>query len=449
MNDSFDFERFVVDRFADVPRVSSRPSSVEHIVTEARRTRPLPRWLATIKEPPMRYRSQLAVGSPTLRLAAILALTLALAVAATAGVVGGAALLQAPTPVDAGDWPMLRADAAHRGEGHEGPRGDPVLSWRYQAEGSAVNNIAIVGGLVYATSDDGTLHALDIATGEERWSYAPELGPVSGPNVSEGRVFVRDVDGHLAAVDALTGSELWRSEQAAYASDPTVDGDSAFIGAADGELVALDAASGTLRWTVPVSTSGGEVHSPAVADGRVYASEAGGDLVAVDAASGGIAWRVPTGSTSTGTTVVADGLVYAGSSDGVAGSLSAFDSASGDFVWNVAEPLHAPAVSNGVAYTGGQDALVAVSASTGSELWRVELDGLVRAPTVADGIVYVPAEDEQRVYALEAASGRVLWTFDVDSQPQCCVVPAHGSAFVGTQFGGVYAIGTEGSVTGG
>jgi outer membrane protein assembly factor BamB len=344
---------------------------------------------------------------------------------------------------------MLRADAAHRGEGHDGPREDPVLGWRYQAEGSAVNNISIVGGLVYATSDDGTLHALDIATGEERWSYAPELGPVSGPNVSEGRVFVKDIDGRLAAVDALTGSELWRSDQAIYSSDPTVDGDSVYIGAADGTLVALDAASGAVRWTAAVSTSGAEVHSPAYAAGRVYASEAGGDFVAVDASNAAIAWRMPTGSTSTGTSVVADGVAYVGSYDGIGGSLSAFDSATGRLVWNVAEPLWAPAVSNGVAYAGGEGVLVALSASTGSELWRFELGGLVRAPTVADGIVYVPAEGEHRVYALEAASGRVLWTFDVDSQPVCCVVPAHGSAFVGTLNGGIYAIGSDGSVTGG
>jgi outer membrane protein assembly factor BamB len=442
------FEREVETWIAAEASMSPPDQTLSDILVATGRKRPLPRWLALIKEPSMRMSTRVAVGSPTYRLAAILVLTLLLAVAATAATLGGAALLQSPAPVTTSDWPMNRADAAHRGEGHDGPRVNPVLGWRYQAEGSVVNSVTIVGDLVYATSDDGTLHALDIATGEERWSYAPELGPVSGPQVSEGRVLVRDVDGNLAAVDAVTGAELWRSDRAGYSSDPTFDGDSVYIAATDGTLDALDAASGTVRWTVPVTTGPLEMRGNAFADGRVYVSASDGDLVAVDAATGEIAWRVPTGSPATGNAVVADGLVYIGSYDG-GGSLSAFDGATGDLVWNVAEPLWVPAVSDGVAYAGGEGVLVALSASTGSELWRFALQGVPVAPAVADGIVYVPAENDQRVYALEAASGRVLWTFDVDSPPLSAVSVAHGSAFVGTQFGGVYAIGSEGSAAGG
>ena len=43
----------------------------------ARRARRYPRWLALIKEPTMRTDSHVAVGSPTARVAAILAATLA------------------------------------------------------------------------------------------------------------------------------------------------------------------------------------------------------------------------------------------------------------------------------------------------------------------------------------------------------------------------------------
>ena len=55
----------------------------------ARRTRRYPRWLALIKEPTMRTDNRLTAGSPTARVAAILATTLMLAVAfVTAGVAG-------------------------------------------------------------------------------------------------------------------------------------------------------------------------------------------------------------------------------------------------------------------------------------------------------------------------------------------------------------------------
>jgi outer membrane protein assembly factor BamB len=436
------------DLFDDIAPSRAPDRLRRDVFTSIDRVRPRPRWLALIKESPMRVSSRVAVGSPTYRLAVIVALTLLLSVAASAGVLAGAALLQAPPSVETGEWPMLRADAARRGQGQDGPRARPVLRWRYQAGGSADQTVSVVGGLVYATSDDGTLRALDIATGNERWSYAPEVGPVGNPNVFDGRVVATDMGGHLVAVDAMTGSESWRSEGVAFSSDATFDGDTLYIGAADGTLVALDASSGAVRWTVPVSTSGGEVWSPAFADGRLYVSERSGDLVAVDVATREIAWRVPTGSSSTGTAVVADGIVFLGTYDGFEGSLSAFDGVTGRLLWSVAEPLWAPAVSDGVAYSGGEDVATAHSATTGRELWRFELDGVVRAPAVADGIVYVPAESEHRVYALEAASGRVLWSYDVDGQPGCCVSIAHGSAFFGTVTGGVYSIGADGSAAG-
>ena len=57
-----------------------------------------PRWLALIKEPPMRIHARIAVGSPTVRLAAIVAASVILALAATGLVVGAASLMPSPNP---------------------------------------------------------------------------------------------------------------------------------------------------------------------------------------------------------------------------------------------------------------------------------------------------------------------------------------------------------------
>ena len=68
-------------------------------------------------------------------------------------------------PATADDWPFFRGDAARTGEGGSGPQGQPVLQWRYQAGGSVSGAVVIVGGLVYTSSDDNVLHALDLTTG--------------------------------------------------------------------------------------------------------------------------------------------------------------------------------------------------------------------------------------------------------------------------------------------
>ena len=46
-----------------------------------------------------------------------------------------------------------------------------------------------------------------------------------------------------------------------------------------------------------------------------------------------------------------------------------------------------------------------------AEAWETNLGGLVTAPIVADGKVFVAKTDDQEIVALDANSGRVLWTF--------------------------------------
>jgi hypothetical protein len=95
MNDRIDFERLVNERFAREHDVRPPDRAVDEILTQAGRARPLPRWLALIKEPSMRYSSSLAVGSPTARVLALLAATLLLVALVTAAGAGAARLLAA------------------------------------------------------------------------------------------------------------------------------------------------------------------------------------------------------------------------------------------------------------------------------------------------------------------------------------------------------------------
>jgi dipeptidyl aminopeptidase/acylaminoacyl peptidase len=93
MNATSDLERSV-----RMVLESSAPSAppdelLARVLTTTRGGRPRPAWLADLKEPPMRHTSRVTVGSPTLRVAAIMALTLALALAAAGAVIAGASLM--------------------------------------------------------------------------------------------------------------------------------------------------------------------------------------------------------------------------------------------------------------------------------------------------------------------------------------------------------------------
>lgn len=107
---------------------------LDSVLLAVGRTRTRPRWLALIKEPPMRIHSRVAVGSPTVRLAYLFLLTLLLTIIATGAVVAGASLM--PTPVivvaqDGSGTVMNRTgpdgDSGDRVSGRGGdPTGGPV-----------------------------------------------------------------------------------------------------------------------------------------------------------------------------------------------------------------------------------------------------------------------------------------------------------------------------------
>jgi hypothetical protein len=96
MNDERSFERLFAERMAaERGSVPLRDSFYDDFRQRAIHARQRPRWLALIKEPPMRISSHLAVGSPTTRVAAIVIATLLLGLALAGAGIAGSRLLAA------------------------------------------------------------------------------------------------------------------------------------------------------------------------------------------------------------------------------------------------------------------------------------------------------------------------------------------------------------------
>jgi len=95
MNDQQIFEREVETWIAAEASMSPPDQTLSDILVATGRKRPLPRWLALIKEPPMRISSNLAIGSPMGRVAAITVATLLLALTVAGAGIAGSRLLAA------------------------------------------------------------------------------------------------------------------------------------------------------------------------------------------------------------------------------------------------------------------------------------------------------------------------------------------------------------------
>ncbi|WP_435179032.1 PQQ-binding-like beta-propeller repeat protein [Halorussus sp. AFM4] len=115
---------------------------------------------------------------------------------------------------------------------------DGSVRWRFDHDGNATEGAAAVAeGTVYVQSDreDGTLHALDLETGDERWS-----APISGdatPVVADGVVYARAYS-DLVAVDASDGTVRWRYDSKLPLSTPAV-GDGVVYAVSHGRVLAL------------------------------------------------------------------------------------------------------------------------------------------------------------------------------------------------------------------
>jgi outer membrane protein assembly factor BamB len=413
------------------------------------RVRPDPRWLAVLKEPSMHTQTRLTVGLPARRLILLLAL-LALFVAVIAAVAVGAALLRPTPPALGDDWPMFRGDSTRSGTAVRGPVGNPVVKWKFHAQGAVAQNLAIVGDLVYVPTDTGFVDAIGVSDGSLRWSVQLDHGPASGLIVTNGLVLVRDGGGVAHGLDAASGQERWRSSGSSPGSSNAALGDGAmYVGSENGDLVAFDIASGLERWRTNLG-NGGPVNSSAFADGLVYTATAQAGYYAVDAQSGRVRWKYDTGAETTGTPVVVDGIAYIGAgTDSLNAHLRALNARTGQLLWQRDEPDGSPTVLGNVGYSNGPvtTQVLALDVNTGRQLWRVDFPGggTTRAPAIADGILYVPQDGEHRIYALDAATGGERWHFDLDSGNQCCIAVAKGSVFVGTAFGTVYSISGDGS----
>ncbi|MDH6521802.1 outer membrane protein assembly factor BamB [Streptomyces sp. SAI-135] len=60
---------------------------------------------------------------------------------------------------------------------------------------------------MYAGDTNGTVYALNPATGQPRWS-AP-LDPATGPVTANGPVFAADHNGRIQTLNATTGRRRW------------------------------------------------------------------------------------------------------------------------------------------------------------------------------------------------------------------------------------------------
>jgi outer membrane protein assembly factor BamB len=361
------------------------------------------------------------------------------------------------------DWPQYGFDAAHSGHNPREDVLDPAnvadltSAWTVTVEpggglATGFSSPAVVKGVVYIGTEDGTVYALDAWTGAVRWSHDTGFTHNwSSPAVARGAVYIGG--GNLVALRASTGAVVWKVSTGGDDSwTPTVAHGVVYTISRVGptepgteKLYAVRASDGSILWTKKTGYAGDSVtgQAPTVANGVVYVGSASQELYALDAETGKVRWTVPMGEETGVTPAVVDGVAYAPS----VGHLRALDASTGEVLWTTAVTggASSPAVEDGIVVLGGEGAS-GFDATTGTLLWNAPIGYCAgSSPAIANGVVYVSANpgnlDEYtgNLYAIDALNGQVLWSAPVGSLggPDPRVV--NGMAYSGSEDGLVYA----------
>jgi len=313
--------------------------------------------------------------------------------------------------------------------------------WKVDTGGRIRSTPAVVDGSVYFVSDDGFLYRVTKSDGSRSWRFdlhsagiervLPSLYPPyaydylsSSATVHRGMVFVGSANGTLYAIDAATGQEKWRFETGGrIRSTPKVHQKRVYFGSWDHHLYALDLETGKQLWRF--DTGGIVQASPAIGDGRIYIGSRNPKVFALDAATGEPVWEFEhtDGSWVESSGIYVDGVLYVGSSDAL--TLFAFDGATGQVKWKYRTggwSWCTPSISGETIYIGSISAfpyyfegitlergLHAVDLNTGKARWVLptgELPGFVTGgvmstPLVVDRKVIAGALDNRLIVVSE------------------------------------------------
>jgi eukaryotic-like serine/threonine-protein kinase len=341
-------------------------------------------------------------------------------------------------------WPMFGYNAAHTGSPDDIAPQTYDLLWRRDIDAASSfilgSSPAIVNGVVYVGSDDGSCRALNASTGTQIWNQMLGDFTPSSPSVVDGVVYISMWDYKDYALNASTGSIIWNCTRGGLSSStPAIANGLFYVCGGSGEVIARKLSTGDEVWSYTYGGNGDA--SPVIVGDTVYVSEYG-SIYALNALSGALKWSyfMELGVTYNSPTV-SNGFLYCGSEGQLFYALNA---STGQSIWNYTTgPTDSttPTVAYGTVFVGTSNkGIYALNATTGEKIWTNPNNVWCSSLSVAGGQIYVC--NSEGIHALSASTGTEYWSYNlgnenINSSPAI----SNGVLYVRSAEGFVYAFG--------
>ncbi|WP_328329939.1 MULTISPECIES: serine/threonine-protein kinase [unclassified Streptomyces] len=318
-----------------------------------------------------------------------------------------------------------------------------------------MGDVAVISGQV--------MQGFDVKSGARRWKTGElETTTSAGKIVSSGGMFFcgsGDYDSTLVGIDAKTGKEAWRARlggklnvKAPIGADDKQIYSIAEIESNDPRknltaIVAIDIKTRKLAWQRPRDEGTDDFgFALTVVSGHLVYTDERKNLTVRDSANGKQLW-----SKKVGDGFAANKVAVHGNAVMVSGkTMRAFDLKSGDPLWTLLSDgrrgFEPPFVFDGVAYAFDYDSGVwAIDPKAGKKIWMSS--DLARKPfsdnlvKVGDTLYAGSVFESGGVYAIDAKTGRLRWTYnDGRSLDDRYRVAAAGARLIATHSSELYAL---------
>lgn len=329
------------------------------------------------------------------------------------------------------DWPHFRGSALRRGWVQDGSA-DPVtggINWSFR-EGNQlfVASPTLVGNRIYIPS--------------------VSIGAFGG------------LSGHIYALDADTGALIWRLTPPNYDgsfSSATVKDNYLLVGEGlhltkDARMICIDISDESnprILWMF--QTEDHIEGTPTVDDGRVFFTNGNSGIFGLDLQTGEKLWHLPGEDFNDAETAILayGGKVYIGLGFGRFGqAVLQVDAATGEVLHRIETPFPVfapPAVHNGVVYfgMGNGDFVFPAEQRVQYVLDILRAQGVDEEELEARRSTLGPGGS---VWALDAETMEVLWTFDTDRTILSAITVSHKGLYFASRTGGVYHLDFDGSL---